>query len=204
MKSEGMLAVKIIKIDRQHTPTPRLCSSQAKGVDIDSWGSSKAWGSHTQVCIRVISKLFFHTSDSGWLTPLRSPINLQNNSTKVMTSSCFAVLGRFFLFLNKFKAYSFAQVTHSLDFCSQPYWLFQKLFCIRICGAKWRMPHTFNIYIARSNLVSLSSSDAHLMGQVQVRMEIYVYSDFVSSIYTFPFFFLRQEAWKPFMLLFLF
>ena len=105
-----------------------------------------------------------------------------------MTSSCFTVLGRF-LFLNKFKAYSFAQVTHSLDFCSQPYWIFQKLFCIRICGAKWRMPHTFNIYIARSNLVSLSSLDAHLMGQVQVRMEIYVYNGFVSSIYTFPFFF---------------
>ena len=30
MKSEGMLAVKIIEIDRQHTPTPRLCSSRAK------------------------------------------------------------------------------------------------------------------------------------------------------------------------------
>ena len=35
MKSEGMLTVKIIEIDRQHTPTPRLCSSQAKGVDKD-------------------------------------------------------------------------------------------------------------------------------------------------------------------------
>ena len=35
MKSEGMLAVKIIKIDRQHTPKPRLCSSQVKGVDKD-------------------------------------------------------------------------------------------------------------------------------------------------------------------------
>lgn len=105
-----------------------------------------------------------------------------------MTSSCFAVLGRF-LFLIKFKAYSFAQVTHSLNFCSRPYWFFHKLFCIRICIAKWRMPHTFNIYIARSNLMSLSSPDAHLMGQVQVRMEIYVYNGFVSSIYTFPFFF---------------
>ena len=30
MKSEGMLAVKIIEIDRQQTPTPRLCSSRAK------------------------------------------------------------------------------------------------------------------------------------------------------------------------------
>ena len=50
------------------------------------------------------------------------------------------------------------------------------------------MPHTFNIYIAISNLVSLSSPDAHLMGQVQVKMGIYVYNDFVSSIYTFPFF----------------
>ena len=36
MKSEGMLAVKIIEIDRQHTPTPRLCLSRAKRVDKDS------------------------------------------------------------------------------------------------------------------------------------------------------------------------
>ena len=35
MKSEGMLAVKIIEIDRQHTPTPSLCLSRAKGVDRD-------------------------------------------------------------------------------------------------------------------------------------------------------------------------
>ena len=35
MKFEGMLAVKFIEIDRQDTPTPRLCSSRAKGVDID-------------------------------------------------------------------------------------------------------------------------------------------------------------------------
>ena len=120
-----------------------------------------------------------------------------------MTSSCFTVLGRF-LFLNKFEAYSFARVTHSLDFCSQPYWLFQNLFYIWICGAKWRILHTFNIYIARSNLVSLSSPDVHLMGEVQVRMKIYVYSGLYLASYTFPFFFLRQEAWKPFMLFFLF
>ena len=42
MKSEGMLAVKIIKIDRQHTPTPRLCSSQAKGVDKDPEDQAKS------------------------------------------------------------------------------------------------------------------------------------------------------------------
>ena len=35
MKSEGMLAVKIIEIVCQLTPTPRLCSSQAKRVEID-------------------------------------------------------------------------------------------------------------------------------------------------------------------------
>ena len=29
-KSEGMLAVEITENDRQHTPTPRLCSSRAK------------------------------------------------------------------------------------------------------------------------------------------------------------------------------
>ena len=34
MKFEGMLAVKIIEIDRQHTPTPRLCKSRVIGVDI--------------------------------------------------------------------------------------------------------------------------------------------------------------------------
>ena len=106
MKSEGMLAVKIIEIGRQHTPTPRLCSFWAKGVDIDSWGSSKVWGSRTQVCIRITSELSSHTSDSGWLTPSCSPIYPQNKSTKIMTSSCFAVLGRL-LFLNKSKAYFF-------------------------------------------------------------------------------------------------
>ena len=35
MKFEGMLALKIIEIDRQHTPTPRLCSSRAKRVETD-------------------------------------------------------------------------------------------------------------------------------------------------------------------------
>ena len=35
LKSEGMLAVEITENDRQHTPTPRLCSSRAKRVDID-------------------------------------------------------------------------------------------------------------------------------------------------------------------------
>ena len=42
MKSEGMLAVKIIEIDRQHTPTPRLCSSRAKGVKIDPEDQAKS------------------------------------------------------------------------------------------------------------------------------------------------------------------
>ena len=41
MKSEGMLVVKIIEIDRQHTPTPRLCSSRAKGVEIDPEDQAK-------------------------------------------------------------------------------------------------------------------------------------------------------------------
>jgi len=35
MKSEEMLAVEFTKNDRQHIPTPRLCSSQAKRVEID-------------------------------------------------------------------------------------------------------------------------------------------------------------------------
>ena len=42
MKSEGMLAVKIIEIDRQHTPTPRLCLSRAKGVDKDPEDQAKS------------------------------------------------------------------------------------------------------------------------------------------------------------------
>ena len=42
MKSEGMLAVKIIKIDRQHTPTPRLCLSRAKGVNKDPEDQAKS------------------------------------------------------------------------------------------------------------------------------------------------------------------
>ena len=35
MKSEEMLAVEFTKNDRQHTPTPRLCSSRAKRVETD-------------------------------------------------------------------------------------------------------------------------------------------------------------------------
>ena len=58
------------------------------------------------------------------------------------------------------------------------------------------MQHTLNIDIARSNPVSFSSSDAHLMGQVQVIMKIYVYNGFVSSIYTFPFFFFETRGLK--------
>ena len=42
MNSEGMLAVKIIEIDRQHNPTPRLCSSRAKGVDKDPQDQAKS------------------------------------------------------------------------------------------------------------------------------------------------------------------
>ena len=42
MKSEGMLAVKIIEIDRQHTPTPGLCSSREKGVDKDLEDQAKS------------------------------------------------------------------------------------------------------------------------------------------------------------------
>ena len=48
------------------------------------------------------------------------------------------------------------------------------------------MSRTFNIYIARSNLVSPSNSDAHHMGQVQVRMKIHALSGFVSSIIHLP------------------
>ena len=54
--------------------------------------------------------------------------------------------------------------------------------------------HIHNIYIARSNLVSLSSLDAHLMGQVQVIDEDIIHGGFVYSTTHLPLlsFFLRQ------------
>ena len=57
------------------------------------------------------------------------------------------------------------------------------------------MLHTLNIYIARSKLVSLSSLDAHLMGQVQVIDEDIIHGGFVYSTTHLPLlslFFLRQ------------
>jgi len=41
MKSEGMLAVEITENDHEHTPTPRLCSSQPKRVEIDPEDQAK-------------------------------------------------------------------------------------------------------------------------------------------------------------------
>ena len=71
------------------------------------------------------------------------------------------------------------------------------------------MLRTFNIYIARSNLVSPSNSDAHHMGQVQVRMKIHALSGFVSSIIHLPlllshssFFFERHECHSCFSFFF--
>ena len=48
------------------------------------------------------------------------------------------------------------------------------------------MLHIHNIYIARSNLVSLSNLDAHLMGQVQVRNEGIIHGGFVCSTIHLP------------------
>ena len=42
LKSEGMLAVEITENDRQHTPTPRLCSTRAKRVEIDPEDQAKS------------------------------------------------------------------------------------------------------------------------------------------------------------------
>ena len=42
LKSEGMLAVEITENDRQHTPTPRLCSSRAKRVETDPEDQAKS------------------------------------------------------------------------------------------------------------------------------------------------------------------
>jgi len=57
MKSEEILAVKIIEIDRQHTPTHRLCSSRAKRVEIDPEDHAKSKIHELKECIRIISKL---------------------------------------------------------------------------------------------------------------------------------------------------
>ena len=42
LKSEGMLVVEIIENDRQHTPTPRLCTSRAKRVETDPEDQAKS------------------------------------------------------------------------------------------------------------------------------------------------------------------
>ena len=86
---------KIHRDDRQHTPTPRLCSSRAKRVGTDPEDQAKSRVSKDQVCIRVISSLSLHTLDSVWLTLPSSPIDLQNKSMKVVINPCFAILGRF-------------------------------------------------------------------------------------------------------------
>ena len=54
LKFEGMLAVEITENDRQHTPTPRLCSSRAKRVDKDPEDHAKP-GVHK---IRYAQELF--------------------------------------------------------------------------------------------------------------------------------------------------
>ena len=60
-----MLAVKIIEINRQHTPTPRLCSSRAKRVEIDPEDQAKSRIYELSECIRIISKLFLIPWISG-------------------------------------------------------------------------------------------------------------------------------------------
>ena len=42
LKSEGMLVVEITENDRQHTPTPILCSSRAKRVETDPEDQAKS------------------------------------------------------------------------------------------------------------------------------------------------------------------
>ena len=42
LKSEEILAVEITENDRQHTPTPRLCSSRAKGVETNPEDQAKS------------------------------------------------------------------------------------------------------------------------------------------------------------------
>ena len=89
MKSGRALAAKIIDIDRQHTPTARLCSPRAIRSK-----KSEAWFHELKECIRFISKLSSYLG-FRWLTP--SPLNIdpQNNSMKNMIHFLFSVLGGF-------------------------------------------------------------------------------------------------------------
>ena len=52
-----MLAVEITENDRQHTLTPRLCSSRAKRVDKDPEDQAKSRIHELKECIRIISML---------------------------------------------------------------------------------------------------------------------------------------------------
>ena len=89
MKSGGALVAKITDIDRQHTPTAKLCSPRAIRSK-----KSEAWFHELKECIRFISKLSSYLG-FRWLTP--SPLNIdpQNNSMENMIHFLFSVLGGF-------------------------------------------------------------------------------------------------------------
>ena len=93
MKPGGALAAKIIDIDRQHTPTARLCSPRAIGSK-----KSESWFHELKECIRFISKLSSYLG-FWWLTS--SPLNIdpQNNSMENMIHFLFSVLRGFARFL---------------------------------------------------------------------------------------------------------
>jgi hypothetical protein len=79
MKSREMLVVKIMEINRQHTPNLDFAPPEQKGC-IRSRGSSKSRVMKTKVCLRMYFEAFPHTLDSWWLTPFPLPIEPHNKS----------------------------------------------------------------------------------------------------------------------------
>ena len=154
MKLGGALVAKITDIDRQHTPTARLCSPRAIRSK-----KSEAWFHELKESIRFISKLSSYLG-FRWLTP--SPLNIdpQNNSMENMIHFLFSVLGGFARFSKQEACSHLVQLTLSLSFCV---WIslrslektsptFKYAFVWLKVGINL---HIFLIYFARSKILSL-------------------------------------------------
>jgi len=154
MKSGEALAAKIIDIDRQYTPTARLCSPRAIRSK-----KSEAWFHELKKCIRFISKLSSYLG-FRWLTP--SPLNIdpRNNSMENMIHFISLYLEVLQDFQKQEACSHLFQPTLSLSFCvwtslrslekTTP--TFRKAFVWLKVGIKL---HIFLIYFARSKILSL-------------------------------------------------
>ena len=155
MKSGEVLAAKIIDIDRQHTPTARLCSPRA----IRS-RKSEAWFHKLKECIRFISKISSYLG-FRWLMPLPLNIDPQNDSMENMIHFLFSVLGGFFnIFKNRRHAlisFNPLLVSHfvfepHLELLEKTTPTFKKAFVWLKVEIE---SHIFLIYFARSKILSL-------------------------------------------------